>query len=105
MKLGIVGLGRMGAGIAERLRRDGHEVVGYDQNQAVSQVPSLEALVEALSPPRVLWLMVPAGPPTQGGHNSSVARTTGRRRTPPARTPGRFFAGTSRWPSAGRHCG
>src|SRR5438874_2280046 len=44
MKIGLVGLGRMGAGIAERLRRDGHEVVGYDQNPAVSQVPSLETL-------------------------------------------------------------
>ena len=65
MKLGIVGLGRMGAGIAERLRRDGHEVVGYDRNQAVSQVPSLQGLVEALPAPRAVWLMVPAGDPTQ----------------------------------------
>ncbi len=65
MKIGLVGLGRMGAGLAERLRRNGHEVVGYDQNPEVSQVPSLEELVAALSPPRVVWVMVPAGEPTE----------------------------------------
>src|SRR5690348_11399252 len=65
MKMGIVGLGRMGAGISERLRRDGHEVVGYDRNPAVSEVPSLEALVQALEAPRTVWVMVPAGDPTQ----------------------------------------
>jgi 6-phosphogluconate dehydrogenase len=65
MKIGLVGLGRMGAGMAERLRRDGHEVVGYDRNPAVSQVPSLQALVQSLTPPRTVWLMVPAGDPTQ----------------------------------------
>jgi len=61
MKIGLVGLGRMGAGIAERLRRDGHEVVGYDQNPAISQVKSLEELVRALPAPHVVWVMVPAG--------------------------------------------
>ncbi len=66
MKIGLVGLGRMGAGIAERLRRAGHEVVGYDRNAAVSQVGSLEELVEALAPPRVVWIMVPAGDATEG---------------------------------------
>src|SRR3954453_23737317 len=65
MKMGIVGLGRMGAGITERLRRDGHEVVGYDRNPAVSEVRSLEALVQALEAPRTVWVMVPAGDPTQ----------------------------------------
>ncbi len=65
MKLGLVGLGRMGAGIAERLRRAGHEVIGYDANPAVSEVPSLEALVSALETPRAIWVMVPAGAPTQ----------------------------------------
>jgi 6-phosphogluconate dehydrogenase len=66
MKLGLVGLGRMGAGIAERLRRAGHEVTGYDANPSVSEVPSLAALVEKLSPPRAVWVMVPAGAPTDG---------------------------------------
>jgi len=65
MKIGLVGLGRMGAGMAERLRRTGHEVVGYDRNPEVSEVRSLEELAGALSPPRVVWVMVPAGEPTE----------------------------------------
>jgi 6-phosphogluconate dehydrogenase len=65
MKLGLVGLGRMGAGIAERLRRAGHEVIGYDRSPEVSQVTSLAELVAALEPPRVVWLMVPAGEAAQ----------------------------------------
>jgi 6-phosphogluconate dehydrogenase len=65
MKIGLVGLGRMGAGLAERLRREGHEVVGYDRNPDVSEVRSLEELVRALSPPRAVWVMVPAGEPTE----------------------------------------
>jgi 6-phosphogluconate dehydrogenase len=65
MKIGLIGLGRMGQGIAERLRRNGHEVVGYDQNPAISQVRSLEELAKSLTPPRVVWVMVPAGGPTQ----------------------------------------
>ncbi len=65
MKLGLVGLGRMGQGIAERLRRAGHEVVGYDRNPAVSEVGSLDQLVERLVAPRYVWVMVPAGEPTQ----------------------------------------
>ncbi len=65
MKLGLIGLGRMGAGIAERLRRDGHEVVGYDRDPALADVGSLVELVTALDPPRVVWLMVPAGAATE----------------------------------------
>ncbi|MEX2421476.1 MAG: NAD(P)-binding domain-containing protein, partial [Actinomycetota bacterium] len=48
MKLGMVGLGRMGSGMSERLRRGGHEVIGYDRDPAVSQARSLEELVAAL---------------------------------------------------------
>jgi len=66
MKIGLVGLGRMGAGIAERLRRAGHEVVGYDRNPAVSEVGSLAELAQSLAPPRVVWVMVPAGEATDG---------------------------------------
>jgi 6-phosphogluconate dehydrogenase len=55
----------MGAGLAERLRRDGHEVVGYDQNPAISQVGSIEELVRGLPSPHVVWVMVPAGGATQ----------------------------------------
>jgi 6-phosphogluconate dehydrogenase len=64
MKVGVVGLGRMGAGIAERLRRHGHEVIGYDRDPALSDAASLEELVARLSAPRVVWVMVPAGAPT-----------------------------------------
>jgi 6-phosphogluconate dehydrogenase len=64
MKIGMVGLGKMGANMAERLRRAGHEVVGYDAFADASQVGSLEELVAALEAPRVVWLMVPAGDPT-----------------------------------------
>jgi 6-phosphogluconate dehydrogenase len=63
-KLGMIGLGRMGGNMAERLRRGGHEVVGYDQSASSRDVDSLEALVAALEPPRVVWVMVPAGQPT-----------------------------------------
>ncbi len=49
----------------ERIRRAGHTVVGYDRNPDVSDVDSLEAMVEALPSPRVVWVMVPAGDPTR----------------------------------------
>ena len=63
--LGIIGLGRMGGSMAERLRRGGHEVVGFDRSAESSrQVDSLEALVSALPSPRLVWVMVPAGQPT-----------------------------------------
>jgi 6-phosphogluconate dehydrogenase len=65
MKLGMVGLGRMGGNMAERLRRDGHEVVGWAPSGG-GTADSLEELVQQLdSPPRVAWLMVPAGDPTE----------------------------------------
>ncbi len=66
MKIGIVGLGRMGAGISERLRAAGHETAGFDRDPAVSQVASLQELVKQLPAPRVVWVMVPAGEPTEG---------------------------------------
>jgi 6-phosphogluconate dehydrogenase len=63
--LGMIGLGRMGGNMAERLRRGGHEVVGYDRAaESDRQVDSLEGLVAALPAPRVVWVMVPAGRPT-----------------------------------------
>ncbi|MDV2502946.1 MAG: decarboxylating 6-phosphogluconate dehydrogenase [bacterium] len=72
MELGIIGLGRMGANMAERLILGGHRVVGYDRSPEPIQrvvekgavgADSLEALVETMSGPRAVWLMVPAGPP------------------------------------------
>ena len=65
MQLGMVGLGRMGANMAERLRRGDHEVIGYDSNPEVSEVGSLSELVDGLTAPRVAWVMVPAGDPTE----------------------------------------
>ena len=62
MKIGLVGLGKMGANMRERLRGAGVEVVGYDQNPAVTDVPSLDAMVEALpAGERNVWVMVPSG--------------------------------------------
>jgi 6-phosphogluconate dehydrogenase len=60
MQLGLVGLGRMGGNMRDRLRAAGHEVVGYDRNPALADVPSLGDMVDKLSTPRVVWVMVPA---------------------------------------------
>ncbi|TYB50394.1 decarboxylating 6-phosphogluconate dehydrogenase [Nonomuraea sp. PA05] len=65
MQIGMVGLGKMGGNMAERLRRGGHEVVGYDRDPAISDVASLKELAERLQAPRAVWVMVPAGKPTQ----------------------------------------
>ena len=66
MKLGLVGLGKMGGNMAVRIGEAGHEVVGYDPHSDASQVGSLAELVERLDAPRVVWTMVPAGDPTEG---------------------------------------
>jgi 6-phosphogluconate dehydrogenase len=72
MELGLIGLGKMGGNMAERLRRAGHKVVGFDFNaDAVKRlteagsvgVSSLEDLVKSLAAPRAIWIMVPAGKP------------------------------------------
>jgi 6-phosphogluconate dehydrogenase len=65
VQLGLIGLGKMGGNMAERLRRAGHEVVGYDRSPGRRDVESLEQLVGALSAPRVVWVMVPSGEPTR----------------------------------------
>ena len=65
MQIGLVGLGRMGFNMRERLRRAGHEVVGYDRNPEVSDVASLAEMVQRLDAPRTVWVMVPAGAPTR----------------------------------------
>ncbi len=66
MHLGLVGLGKMGKNMRERMRRAGLEVTGYDRDPAVSDVESLAALVETLPSPRTVWVMVPAGDVTSG---------------------------------------
>ena len=65
MQLGMIGLGKMGGNMAQRLRAAGHEVVGYDRDPRVSDVPDLGALVNSLESPRTIWVMVPAGAPTR----------------------------------------
>ncbi len=64
MQLGLVGLGKMGFNMRERLREGGHEVIGYDPRPEVTDVPTLAALAAALDAPRVVWVMVPSGPIT-----------------------------------------
>jgi 6-phosphogluconate dehydrogenase len=60
MQLGLVGLGRMGGNMRERLRAAGHEVVGFDRNPEISDATGLADLVDKLAAPRVIWIMVPA---------------------------------------------
>ena len=73
MQIGIVGLGRMGGNMARRLARGGARIVAFDRDAAardalrepgITCVDSLDAVPKALSAPRVVWLMLPAGAPT-----------------------------------------
>jgi 6-phosphogluconate dehydrogenase len=64
VKIGMVGLGKMGGNMARRLVEKGHEVVGYDRHSPEA-VSSLAELVERLDAPRVAWAMVPSGDPTE----------------------------------------
>ena len=73
MQVGVIGLGRMGAGIVRRLMRGGHDCVVYDRDAAAAArlagegataAASLDDLVRRLAPPRTCWVMLPAGPPT-----------------------------------------
>jgi 6-phosphogluconate dehydrogenase len=75
MQIAMIGLGRMGANMAQRLMRGGHTVVGYDpadaartalEQQGAATAASLEQMVAKLKAPRVIWLMVPAGAITDG---------------------------------------
>lgn len=61
MQLGLIGLGKMGFNMRERLRKGGHEVVGFDPRPEVTDVPTLQALAESLPAPRTVWVMVPSG--------------------------------------------
>ena len=67
MHVGLVGLGKMGANMRTRLLAAGVQVTGYDRNPEVTDTASLAALVRALpAEQRIVWVMVPAGAPTQG---------------------------------------
>ncbi|HET7223052.1 MAG TPA: decarboxylating 6-phosphogluconate dehydrogenase [Rhodanobacteraceae bacterium] len=70
MQLGMIGLGKMGNFMSQRLMKGGHEVIGFDPNEKArgaladaggKAVDSLDKLVEALKTPRAVWMMVPAG--------------------------------------------
>lgn len=74
MELGFIGLGRMGSNMVQRLLKGGHQITAYDRDpKAIAKVEdfgakgaeSLEALARKLSPPRAVWIMVPAGDPTK----------------------------------------
>jgi 6-phosphogluconate dehydrogenase len=74
MELGIIGLGKMGGNMADRLLKGGHTVWGYDPNPAVRDriaasgggaSDSLAVMVQKLSTPRAIWIMVPSGDPVQ----------------------------------------
>jgi 6-phosphogluconate dehydrogenase len=64
MHLGLIGLGKMGGNMRERIRRAGHDVTGYSRSSDTRDVTSLEELVAALPTPRVVWVMVPPGAAT-----------------------------------------
>jgi 6-phosphogluconate dehydrogenase len=79
MQIAMIGLGKMGANMAQRLMRAGHQVVGFDpmetarkgiEKEGGQSADSLEHLVAALKPPRALWLMVPAGDITDSTINA-----------------------------------
>lgn len=65
MQLGLVGLGKMGGNMRQRLREAGHEVVGYARKREVADVGSLAEMVKQLDTPRAVWVMVPSGEPTR----------------------------------------
>jgi 6-phosphogluconate dehydrogenase len=62
MEIGLIGLGKMGGNMAQRIRNAGHTVFGFDRSpDSARDVASLEELVEKLAAPRAVWAMVPAG--------------------------------------------
>jgi 6-phosphogluconate dehydrogenase len=72
MNLGMVGLGRMGANMTERLREHGHTVETYARTNPERTANSLVELASKLPQPRVVWLMIPAGDPTENAFQTLV---------------------------------
>ena len=64
MHIGLVGLGKMGGNMRSRLRKNGIEVTGYARTREVSDVDTIEDMVSKMSSPRIVWVMVPHGKPT-----------------------------------------
>ena len=70
MELGLIGLGKMGGNMAQRIRNGGHTVVGYDRSpDSDRDADSLQDMIGKLTAPRVVWVMVPAGGPTDATIN------------------------------------
>ena len=65
MHIGLIGLGKMGFNMRERLRKGGIEVTGFDRNPEVTDVATVDELIEALPAPRLIWVMVPSGEITE----------------------------------------
>ncbi|GAP54601.1 putative 6-phosphogluconate dehydrogenase YqeC [Arthrobacter sp. Hiyo6] len=61
MHIGLIGLGKMGFNMRERLRKGGIEVTGLDRNPELTDVASVEELIAAVPVPRIVWVMVPSG--------------------------------------------
>ena len=89
MEIGFVGLGKMGMNMVERLRRDNHQIVAFDLDDAKRKevstfgadgVNSLKDLVARLAPPRGVWVMVPAGEPTDSTITATGGTARARRR-------------------------
>ena len=87
MQLGMVGLGRMGANLVRRALRDGHRCAGTDVNadavralsdEGMTGAASAAELVAALTPPRAVWVMVPAGDDHRRGPSPSSGRCSSR---------------------------
>ncbi len=83
MRIGMIGLGKMGANMATRLLRGGHEVVAYDLHEAAIQTAeaagatgarTLDEVAARLAAPRVAWVMVPSGTPTEATINALAER-------------------------------
>lgn len=83
MQIAMIGLGKMGANMTERLLKGGHQVIAHDLNEAAVQAAeahgaqgahSLDELVEKLTPPRAVWVMVPAGGPTESIINALATK-------------------------------
>ena len=81
MKIGMIGLGKMGANMAQRLIKGGHEVVGYSRVSSavleasklgVSGAESITELIDLLPSPKIIWMMVPSGKSTDEAFNSVI---------------------------------
>ncbi|MEP6768968.1 MAG: NAD(P)-binding domain-containing protein, partial [Acidobacteriota bacterium] len=106
MKLGFVGLGKMGGNMVQRLLRDGHEVVAFArsaesvreaESHGAAGAASLKDVVGKLTSPRVVWLMIPAGKPV----DDSIAELTSLLSRGDIIVDG----GNSRWTDSARRAG